>query len=312
MRLLIAVSLAVLLILACGKDDEQSDLLVGRWWRLTSHQGNDSVDHPHWSPDGSKITYRARRNIWYVEVEEGTPRPVPITEWSGINEYPHWHPNASENKICFLSTDGGYYTIYVAPALEHTEVMDAVVAHRTQDQLDFVSYSRDGSRIYYFRYWIESDSTNLVWSVPAEGGDSVSVANTEEWERLYNLQAVPSSDDLLYIDRRGRSPLYYYNLKLMPYTGGTPVGLTNYSDGSPFSFGGVAMSYDGTKLALTMLDSRTGGFVFNLWTMDIATGEMTQITTDGFGAVSSPAWSPDGKRIAVNRYLNVHIIELEE
>ena len=90
------------------------------------------------------------------------------------------------------------------------------------------------------------------------------------------------------------------------------MGITEYGEGSPFAFGGVAMSYDGTKLALTMLDSRTGGFVYNLYIMDVATGELTQITTDPYGQVSSPVWSPDGNRIAVIRYLNVHIIELEE
>jgi Tol biopolymer transport system component len=313
MRLLIAVFVAVLLILTCGDEEGQSELLVGRYWRLTSHQGNDDVGQPQWSPEGSKITYRARRNIWYVEVIEGTPRPVPITEWAGVNEYPTWHPNAAENKVAFMQTDMGYYTIWVAPAAEHTGIEDAVEVYRTQDQLKYTSFSRDGNSIYYYRLWIESDSTNLVWSVAAEaGGQRDSVVNDEGWDRIYNLQSVPSSDNLLYIDRQGTNPLYYYNIKLMPLAGGMPVGLTDYEAGSPFAIGGVAMSHDGTKVALTMLDSRDQSFVNALWIMDVATGELTQITTPAFNQVSSPAWSPDDKRLAVVRYSNIHIIELEE
>jgi len=65
--------------------------------------------------------------------------------------------------------------------------------------------------------------------------------------------------------------------------------------GQPGVFGAMRLSPDGTRLAVTRSDPKTGNN--DIWVLDVATGKATQITSDP-EPNNAPVWSPDGKQIA--------------
>src|SRR5690606_30957232 len=56
-------------------------------------------------------------------------------------------------------------------------------------------------------------------------------------------------------------------------------------------------SPDGKRILF--VSDRSGGD--NLWTLDLATGDTTQITKGNNSSWVSPAWAPDGKYIAASK-----------
>jgi Tol biopolymer transport system component len=72
-------------------------------------------------------------------------------------------------------------------------------------------------------------------------------------------------------------------------------GKTVGTIGQPGVFGGMRLSPDGTRLAVTRSDPKTGNN--DIWVLDVATGKATQITSDP-EPNNAPVWSPDGKQIA--------------
>ena len=65
--------------------------------------------------------------------------------------------------------------------------------------------------------------------------------------------------------------------------------------GAPGHFRNPALSPDGTRVAVSQLDLKTG--TWDIWLMEVATGRMSRFTVDG-GVDDAPVWSPDGSRIA--------------
>jgi Tol biopolymer transport system component len=62
--------------------------------------------------------------------------------------------------------------------------------------------------------------------------------------------------------------------------------------GEPANYGGLAISPDGTRVAL----SKRSGQTSNIWLVDLSRGTSTRFTF-GSGLDSNPVWSPDGSRI---------------
>jgi Tol biopolymer transport system component len=58
---------------------------------------------------------------------------------------------------------------------------------------------------------------------------------------------------------------------------------------------GIALSFDGRKLAVSEIGTGQNGPQSNIWLRDLASGARTRLTFDGGG---TPVWSPDGLRIA--------------
>ena len=65
--------------------------------------------------------------------------------------------------------------------------------------------------------------------------------------------------------------------------------------GAPGHLRNPALSPDGTRVAVSQLDLKTG--TWDIWLMEVATGRMSRFTVDG-GVDDAPVWSPDGSRIA--------------
>ncbi|MEO5510062.1 MAG: amidohydrolase family protein [Longimicrobiales bacterium] len=83
------------------------------------------------------------------------------------------------------------------------------------------------------------------------------------------------------------------DLFTVPITGGTATQLTKGMafDGQP------RYSPDGSKVVF--VSDRSGGD--NLWTLDIAKGDTTQITKGNGNAWMSPDWTPDGKYLVASK-----------
>ncbi|MDA0897103.1 MAG: hypothetical protein O3A71_09835 [Proteobacteria bacterium] len=80
----------------------------------------------------------------------------------------------------------------------------------------------------------------------------------------------------------------------MPIEGGDAVALTS---GLAWDMQ-AQYSPDGRRIAFT--SDRTGGD--NIWTLDLESGVMHQVTHESFRLLNSPTWSPDGRYIAARKH----------
>ena len=80
----------------------------------------------------------------------------------------------------------------------------------------------------------------------------------------------------------------------MPIEGGDAVALTS---GLAWDMQ-AQYSPDGRRIAFT--SDRTGGD--NIWTLDLESGAMHQVTHESFRLLNSPTWSPDGRYIAARKH----------
>src|SRR4029453_67198 len=76
---------------------------------------------------------------------------------------------------------------------------------------------------------------------------------------------------------------------------GKPLGVL----GEPGLEGYLALSSDGSRAAVTAFDFNLTSA--DIWVYDVARGARTRFTSDASNWELSPAWSPDGQRIAFGR-----------
>ncbi len=120
-------------------------------------------------------------------------------------------------------------------------------------------------------------------SLPLEAARSV-LLDTDEGSWL-SLDVSPDGRSLVF-DMLG-------DLFTLPLEGGTATRIT---EGMAFDTQ-PRFSPDGTKILF--VSDRSGGS--NLWTLDVATGDTTQITKGNGNLWMSPEWAPDGTYVAASR-----------
>ena len=155
-----------------------------------------------------------------------------------------------------------------------------------------VSWSPDGSRIYYDRWY---DQPNGIYSVPALGGDEQLVVENAEFP-----EALPDGSLLI---TRPNAENRYQVFRYWPETGQSqayPVLVNGLSDVNCLRAipGGLEALVIGTKLGP---EAHTGA---HLWVVDLATGKMRQLSEDYpgefSGFYSTVAATRDGKDAVIS------------
>ena len=246
---------------------------------------------PQISPDGSQVVYvrrsndimtdRARSNIWIVSTRGG--RHLPVV--SGTDSYtsPRWSPDGS--RIAYISSAEGR-----GPEL-YVRWMDSgqtALLSNLETSPGSISWSPDGTQIA-FSALVKTEGASLA-KAPAKPEGA-------EWAP----PAVVIDDIYWRADGRGMLEPGYTHVFVIPADGGTPRQVTS----GDFNHGGqLTWSPDGGSIVFSA--NRNDDWKYNtrntdLWSVDVSSGEMAQLTFRD-GPDGSPSYSPDGSMIAYTGY----------
>jgi len=246
---------------------------------------------PQISPDGSQVAYarrsndimtdRTRSNIWIVGTNGRGHRPL----LSGTDSYssPRWSP-AGDRLAYISSVEGRGPELYV----RWMDTGQTALLSNLPTSPGAISWSSDGSQIA-FTALVKGEGVTLA-KPPAKPEGA-------EW-----APPVIVIDKLYYrADGRGYLEPGYTHLFVIPADGGTPRQVTS----GEFNHGGsLAWAPDGQSIVLS--SNREDDWEFNrrnteLWSVNVADGEMTQLT-ERFGPDAAATYSPDGSKIAYIGY----------
>ncbi|NNM07523.1 MAG: S9 family peptidase, partial [Gemmatimonadetes bacterium] len=247
----------------------------------------ERIGSPRISPDGQRIAYTvgtteydtnsSETRIWLVDRDGGPPVPMTGTGSSASN--PRWSPDGS--RLSFLAERGGGKTQVWALNLLHGG--EAELLTRTEESVSAFEWAPDGQRLVLV---IKDPRPKKNPAAKTKSGEDI----PEPWV-VDRLQI--KRDYIGYLDHR-RDHLYTYDLA----TGETlQITSGDYDDSGP------VWSPDGEAIAF--VSNRTpdpdANFDTNIWLVDPENTDpganLTQVTTNP-GPDRSPAWSPDGRRIA--------------
>ena len=242
---------------------------------------------PQISPDGNRIVYsrlamdimsdRPVSNLWIVDTDGSNHRPL----LSGSASYSghRWSPDGT--RLAYVANDGS------RGAEIHVRWMDTgqtAVLTNVPDTPSEITWSPDGRQIA-FQMFVPREAKPLA-TPPA-------MPEGAEW-----APPVKVIESLQYrFDGAGYLKTGETHVFVLSADGGTPRQLTSgeYDHGSRLTW-----TPDGRTIVLSANrkpDHEYDPLEAELWSVDVATGEMTQLT-DRDGPDGGPAISPDGRRIA--------------
>lgn len=242
---------------------------------------------PQISPDGSRIAYvrssmdimsdRAVSNIWIIDVDGDNHRPL----LSGAHSYSNQRWSPSGDRLAYVSGVEG------RGAQIHVRWMDTgqtAMLTNVREAPSSISWSPDGTQVA-FEMFVEREGASLAEPPATPEG--------AEW-----APPVKVIDEMRYRgDGTGYLDTGNTHLFVLSAEGGTPRQLTgdNYNHNGP-----LAWTPDGEKIifdANRKEDWEHDPVEAELWSVDVATGDLDQLT-DRDGPDFSPVISPDGTKIA--------------
>ena len=247
----------------------------------------ERVGSPQISPDGLRVAYTvgttdydtnsSETQIWVVDRDAGMP--IPMTGKGSSASSPRW--SLDGRRLSFLAArDGGKTQVW---ALDLTTGGEAVQLTEAEESVSSYEWSPDGRRM---ALRIKDPAPEKNPAAKTKSGADIA----EPWV-IDRLQF--KRDYVGYLDHR-RTHLYTFDLAsraLVQITSG------DYDDSQ------AVWSPDGKTIAFVSnrTDDADDNFDTNIWLVDAGNTDMgaslTQVTTNP-GSDGSPAWSPDGERIA--------------
>jgi Tol biopolymer transport system component len=231
----------------------------------------DSDDNPAWSPDGTKIAFRAQRDgndEIYLMNTDGSGQ-TNLTQTVASEEDPAWSPDGT--RIAFDSDSSTNYDVFVMNA-------DGTGRENlTEDPGGDYSatWSPDGTKIAFV-----SDRTgdSEIFAMNADGSGQTNLTQAPASEE-YSPAWSPDGTRIVFTSGRdGNNEIYVMNAN-----GSGQVNISNntQADDSP------AWSPDGTKIAFG--SNRTGNY--EIFVMNADGSGQTNVT-NRLGYDADPTWGP--------------------
>ena len=258
-----------------------------RMWRLTLDGSSAPAAIMTGSGEISGVVWTARDQIVYAamaqdrlnlsRIDPDGSNQVQLTVNSGDNYTPAASPDGKF--IVFLSTRGGGFDIYRLNAETGNDIKQLTAS----DGNAYPSISADNQWVAYDH--VEDVGGRGIWSVPLAGGEPVKLSDG------YRMP-VYSPDNSLFV---ARSPLT---------SGPGDVAIFSAKGGSPLKRLNIpVMEWQ----KVYWLDSHTLSFIkvvkgiSNIWSYDINTDQMKQLTNFDSEQIFSYAWSPDHRQLVCQR-----------
>ena len=273
-----------------GGDIWVKELPGGEPVRLT-HDGRNS--EPCWSPSGNWLLFRKDYQVWITR-DTGTDAHA-LNDGAAVSDA-RWSP--IEDRIAYMAGVGSLRIV----GADDPDEREVVSPGSEGSKVGRIAWSPDATWIAY--EWTEAEPQGPptyqgLWRVPADGGEPVEIYANADPVASQSLLTDWSADGQYLLFWRGlelSASLAADGLLLMclPTGGGEPVELT-----------GAMLLHDdfleprprGSLVAATVGGGRETWTHKRIAVVEVGGGALTYLTDKDMTALS-PAWSPDGKKIA--------------